>query len=81
MLATAIASRTRSVDRSRLALEAFAQHREGDIRGLPAGGLATDAVDHDEQAAPLVDVESILVHLALETGVGPTSRGDRVQRR
>ena len=51
LLATAIASRTRSATGPGLALEPLAQHAQRDVGGLAAGRLAADAVDDDEQAA------------------------------
>ena len=45
-------------DRPGLALEPRPQHRQRDVGRLAAGGLATDAIDDDEDAARHVDVET-----------------------
>ena len=81
LLATAIASRTRSADRPGLALEPLAQHAQGDVGGLAAGRLPANAVDDDEQAARLVNVEAILVDLTLEARIGVAGGRDRGERR
>ena len=81
LLATAIASRTRSADRPGLALEPLAQHAQGDVGSLAAGRLPANAVDDDEQPARLVDVEAILVDLTLKAGVGGAGGRDRGERR
>ena len=47
-----------------LALQAGAHALDGDLRGLLAGGLPADAVDHQEDAALGVDVPRVLVVLA-----------------
>ena len=70
-----IASRTRSAVGPGLALEPRpAACVNADVGGLAAGGLAADAVDDDEEAARHVDVEPILVDLALQAGVGVARR-------
>ncbi len=77
LLATVIASRTRSatvpVSRSRRARSM--PHR--DVRGLAAGRLPAHTVDDDEQAAGDVDVEPILVDLALQAGMRVAGRSHR----
>ena len=50
------------------------QHRQRHIGGFAASGLAADAIDEDEQAARDVDMEPILVDLALKAGVGVARR-------
>ena len=57
-----------------LALEPRPQHRQRDVGGLAAGGLAADAVDDHEQAARDVDVNAILVDLPLQAGIGLAGR-------
>src|SRR5262249_55992781 len=62
-------------------VEARAPHSHREIRRLPARGLATDAVDDDEQPAGGVDVEAILVDLALQARMrvaGGSYRADRL---
>ena len=73
----AIASRSRDGDRSGLPLQAIAEHAHRGVRGLAAGGLPSDAVDHHEKTAREVDVEPVFVHLALQTGIGVACRTQR----
>ena len=75
----AIASRTRSGIGPCFAFETLANHREGHVRGLAAGGLAANAVDDDKKATRLVDVIPILVHLPLEAGIRSASGRQRVE--
>ena len=56
------------------------QHRQRHVGGFAAGRLAADAVDEDEEAARDVDVEPILVDLALEARVGVARRRQRADR-
>jgi hypothetical protein len=43
-----------------------------DVGRFSTSGLAAHAVDHDEQAAGRVTIESVFVHVALPAGVGLT---------
>ncbi len=51
-------------DRTGFAFEPGPQHRQRDIGRLPAGRLAADAVDHEEQATRGIAVKPILVDFA-----------------
>ena len=62
-------SKTRR-DRSRLALQASPEHADRRVGSLAAGRLPADAVDDHEEPARGVDVEPVLVDLALQPGVG-----------
>src|SRR3954454_9614457 len=53
----------------RLALEPRPEHAHGSVGGFPSRGLSADPVDDHEQPAGDVDMEPILVDLALPTGV------------
>ncbi len=68
-------------NRARLALEALAQHAQGDVGCSSAGSLSADAVDDDEQAARFVNVEAVLVDLTLKASIGGTGGRDRAERR
>src|SRR5688572_11524800 len=68
-------------DRSGLALEPLAQHAQGDVGSLSAGGLPANAVDDDEQAARLVNVEAVLIDVTLKAGVSGAGSGDRGEPR
>ena len=68
-------------DRPGLALEPLAQHAQGDVGSLSAGGLPANTVDDDEQPARLVNVEAILVDLTLKARVGGAGGRDRGERR
>ncbi len=50
------------------------------VGGLAAGGLPADAVDDHEEAAREVDVEPVLVDLALQSRVGVAGRSQRRDR-
>ena len=80
LFAIAIASRRRiatgPVSRSRRALS-IAQRGVG---RLAAGRLSADAVDDHEEAARGVDVEPILVDLALQSRIGVAGRPDGADR-
>src|SRR5688572_22708129 len=67
-------------DGAGLALETLADHRERNVGSLAARRLPSHAVDHDEQASRLVNVESILVHIALATRVGRARSGECGER-
>ena len=64
-------------DRSSLPLQASAEHAHRGVCGSSAGSLTSNAVDHHEKTAREVDVEPVLVHLALETGIGVACRTQR----
>ena len=67
-------------DGAGLALETLANHRKSDVCRSAAGSLPTDSIDDDEQTARLVDVESILVDVAQEAGIGPSCCNERIDR-
>src|SRR6187401_2341224 len=68
-------------DRPGLSLEPLAQHAQGDVGSLSAGGLPANTVDDDEQPARLVNEEAILIDLTLKAGVGGAGGRDRGERR
>jgi hypothetical protein len=56
----------------RLPFKPLSKSGQCDVGCFSTGGLAAHAVDHDEQAARRVTMESVFVHVALPAGVGLT---------
>ena len=61
-------------DRAGLALQPGPEHLHRGVGGLAAGRLAADAVDDHEEPARRVDMEPVLVDLALQSRVGLAGR-------